>query len=762
MSRAPRPNRAAIEQVRSNLIEHLQGVASEVMTAQAARVLLEQARAWSPHAARTLEAHIIGHPAAFTSGSPRCPPALPRLLQLLHAAGHGGVVVLIGCALCGRTDGVLRRTAPAGRCCSWCLARTRLRRCARCGRDGHLIARRAEGSICQRCYTGEPAFKQECAGCGRSRRVSVRRGDGGALCWACAPLPEHDCVRCGHRRQAKAITDAGPVCQPCYRAPARLCGVCGEVRVLRHRGGEGRPASCTTCYRNLGECVVCGRVRHGSKLRGEAFHCYSCRPRRLSRCAVCEQMKPVCAIWPLGRICPGCYQRRHHDPQPCARCGTTRVLIGRDPDGGGICGPCCGAKQSYDCQRCGAPGQLHSAGKCARCVARDRVHDLLSDDEGTVAAQLRPLAEALTAAQPWSTLSWLATSPAATLLAGLVAEQTEISHELLDRLAQNTNTNHIREVLVTTGILPRRQEHLAQLGLWIAATVKELAPHHRTIVLPFAEWQILRDARRRAAFGRYSYGAAAADRRDVQGAIRFLGWLDTTEITLGDLTQHHLEVWLDANPAQHRHTTEFLHWAVARRRTGRLDIPTRQNALPSRFLSERELHDQLRRCLNDDSLPLDVRIIGALVRLYALPLVRILELTVDQFHHADGRAYLRISQNAVLLPPRLAALIEEQIARPRHLSTLRLAPGAVPGYLLPGLPPSRPRNAGSVSSLMAEHDLPNSIARNTAMIEAVTQMPPIVVSDLFGIAPKTAHLWAQFAQDSWTDYLAATGDDAFA
>ncbi|MFD9278919.1 hypothetical protein ACFWD7_16760 [Streptomyces mirabilis] len=41
---------------------------------------------------------------------------------------------------------------------------------------------------------------------------------------------------------------------------------------------------------------------------------------------------------------------------------------------------------------------------------------------------------------------------------------------------------------------------------------------------------------------------------------------------------------------------------------------------------------ELRRCLTDTGLPLPVRIIGALVRLYAPPLTRIVELTTDQFH----------------------------------------------------------------------------------------------------------------------------------
>jgi hypothetical protein len=60
--------------------------------------------------------------------------------------------------------------------------------------------------------------------------------------------------------------------------------------------------------------------------------------------------------------------------------------------------------------------------------------------------------------------------------------------------------------------------------------------------------------------------------------------------------------------------------------------------------------------------------------------------------------------------------------------------------------------------MMKQHGLPGISARNTAMIEAVSTLPPIIVSDLFGVSAKTAHNWAGFAQDSWTDYLAACQD----
>ncbi|MFF1909671.1 hypothetical protein [Kitasatospora sp. NPDC058218] len=53
------------------------------------------------------------------------------------------------------------------------------------------------------------------------------------------------------------------------------------------------------------------------------------------------------------------------------------------------------------------------------------------------------------------------------------------------------------------------------------------------------------------------------------------------------------------------------------------------------------------------------------------------------------------------------------------------------------------------------HDLPSLGARNTAMIEAVSALPSIFVSDLFGVTASCAYRWAQYAQLSWADYFAA-------
>ncbi|MCX4704165.1 hypothetical protein OG252_51445 [Streptomyces sp. NBC_01352] len=55
---------------------------------------------------------------------------------------------------------------------------------------------------------------------------------------------------------------------------------------------------------------------------------------------------------------------------------------------------------------------------------------------------------------------------------------------------------------------------------------------------------------------------------------------------------------------------------------------------------------------------------------------------------------------------------------------------------------------------MKRHSLPARAARKSAMMEALTDLPPIVISDLVGISPVTAARWARLAGDNWSDYLA--------
>jgi hypothetical protein len=396
-------------------------------------------------------------------------------------------------------------------------------------------------------------------------------------------------------------------------------------------------------------------------------------------------------------------------------------------------------------------------------VAIDRVHHLLAGEDGKIAAPLAPLAHALTTGpQPRSVLAWLRRSPSARLLAALAASPAEITHELLDDLPQDQAAWHVRDLLVHTHVLPKRQEYLDQLELWFRRNAQALPAAHKEVIGPFAEWFIIRDARRRAARGRYSRNAAATDRDEIRAAMAFMQWLDDQKTDLAHLSQRQLDGWLtDAKPTHRRSAAAFIKWTNKRGLTQGLEYPGHRRPLPTVFLDDDEHAGQLRRCLTDASLPLELRITGALVRLYGLHLNRIVHLTTDRFHQDQHGAYLTFDKHPVLLPPTLARLIDLQIANGRSRSTLGALPASDhPALLLPGSPASRPRSPQSLSVQLKKHGLPTLAARNTAMFSMAGELPPIILSDLFGLHRNTAIQWAILAQDSWAGYLAALDGEA--
>ncbi|WP_210435183.1 hypothetical protein [Saccharopolyspora sp. ASAGF58] len=384
--------------------------------------------------------------------------------------------------------------------------------------------------------------------------------------------------------------------------PPRQCGVCGEHRPIVVRAGDGKPDTCERCYRNLGDCVTCGRHRDGSVLDGR-FYCATCYPGTQSPCAICGHTKRVKANWPLGPVCATCRQRRGRAPAPCGHCGTTRVLVGRDDRGTDICGPCAGHPSlDFTCRRCGHPGDIYADGCCTRCVVAERLAELFDRGDGTVAPRLQPLLKVLKSANPWSVLNWLRRNTS-TLLAEFAARPDALTHATLDALPQDQVTRFTRATLVVAGVLPDRHEQFAQLRLWADNTLRELPPRQQRILRPFAEWDVLRAARRRTARGRYTENAAAGDRAEIRAAIMFLTWLDDHDLQLHDVTSAHLERWLELHPTRAKALRAFLCWTHARHLTVKLTTTSPGRWLPSQFLTDDEHYQQLRRCLTERPCP---------------------------------------------------------------------------------------------------------------------------------------------------------------
>ncbi|MGX1629377.1 hypothetical protein ACWIGL_15575 [Streptomyces albidoflavus] len=214
--------------------------------------------------------------------------------------------------------------------------------------------------------------------------------------------------------------------------------------------------------------------------------------------------------------------------------------------------------------------------------------------------------------------------------------------------------------------------------------------------------------------------------RPASGGARRVGppqLRQNCQLDLSALTQEVLDLWLTTHPTRRQGIGAFVRWTLARHLTSGIKLPSEVKADASHFLTEDEHYGQLRRCLNDDQLPLDVRITGAMVRLYGMQVTRIVTLTTDRFHKEETDWYVTFDREPVLLPPKLGRLIEEQIRHPARVSMLEQLPGDGPRYLWPGRPASRPIGGGWAHTRLKRHGLPSLSARNTAMTEFVAELP---------------------------------------
>lgn len=731
------------------------------LNADQRRAALVAAETASGRSLRELAVHFAEHPDALTSGSSACPPSLLRLAHVLYDAGHVQVV-RPPCSDCGR---VLRRLpgyGPNGRLCGNCAQRKYIGVCSRCGRaNARIAARRDNGLICQRCYRVDPEVVRTCAGCGRLRMPVTRRQDGSPLCQGCWTPPSHRCALCGVEAQAITLRSDGAVCRSCYereRRPRRLCNQCGRVRPVSIRSVDGGAEICTTCNKGPEQtCELCGNVRPCRRLGAHrTWACARCRPRTVDICGTCNRKRAVHARWPLGPVCVTCYSAVLDQPDRCDGCGSTAPLIGRDETGAALCGPCSG-RPAHLCQRCGRAGRRYADGACARCILTDRLAELIGTEE-TVPRQLRPLLDGLIADQnPRSLILWISRSPNARLLAELAAEGQPLTHERLDCLPPSRHELYVRQMLVHTGVLPARDEDIDRIPSWLEQQLAGCPAWHGHLLRPFVYWHLLRRARRRNAQRRYPASTQKYLRNWITLALTLLAWLGERDLTLEGLTQHDLDDWL-VEGRGHRHDIRyFLRWLNSGGLVRKLNVPSTPRTEPTLLMSDTQRWDLLRVCLNDESMPLDVRGAGALVLLYGMRLSRVRNLTDDHLTLRGRHAYLTIGRQPVLLPPRLALILDQlpdgRSSRPR---LDRTTPAT--SWLFPGLKPGLPVDGSYLQTKLRRHGIPSGHARGAALAGLASELPASVIADLFGMHISTATRWTKLASRDWGDYVAARVD----
>lgn len=743
---------AAVADLAALLAAKLCGAGVDELTEQIADLHLT-----IPQARAVLD-HLRAHPDALTSGHSGGPPGLERFLGAL-ADTHPDVRRM-RCSRCDAERRLPYRRAGT-RICSRCYDSTLLKPCVRCGELGHPVFREGCGTVCRRCAAHDPARHDPCTGCGKSTRVAYRL-DGKPYCQSCGPRKYYTCSMCGRGNQrALAVTADGPVCSRCYQRDRLLqCDTCG--RTTRYARADDSQAGAWICYRcwtpPTMTCTDCGRER--PCVRGITLDrpvCSTCHARRrpARTCARCSRIRQIQTTLPLGSVCGPCFRQLRRTPGSWASCHQIRPLVGHSSFGAPLCGPCTGDKRNWVCEHCGRVDLLLATGLCLPCSVTIGVDDLLTGPDGQIHPQLDNVRTLLldggTAGQVQRLLRcsrWLR------LLGQLVsAGGVPISHADLDALPQSSDVRRLRGVLVRTDGLDDRDADLVSTQVWLDKILADLPAEIAALVRPYAAWSVLRRARHRATRIKLTPSAPRYARTRIRAATAFLTWLAEHDRKLSDATQADIDRWLVAGTPSRRRR-DFIRWANSRHLTTDLHVPwLGREGLAEHLLDDEQRWALLRRCLHDETLPLRLRVAGALVLVYGHIPARIVELTADHLT-ADG-THILLDEQPVLLPPVLADLI----ARLREQRPARNSLQSVvmtPAWLFPGGLPGAHLSADRLAILLnTTAGIPVRAARGAALCALAADLSAPVLADLLGVSVAAATRWNAVAARDNAEYLAA-------
>ncbi len=352
--------------------------------------------------------------------------------------------------------------------------------CPDCGRVIPLVKRRGEVRLCRNCVARARA--ETCSRCGAHREPATRDEHGRPLCPNCLvtdPANHESCQGCGRRRPVAARTPAGPLCPSCLPTMTMTCTICSRT----------------------GPAVV-------SKLTGQPW-CRACRQRR-ARCAGCGKVRPVRGGSLTGPLCATC---------------TRPEVTGW-----------------HTCPGCGEPSQ-NASRRCQRCSLQHRLRDLLSGPGGQIHPQLQALHEHLAGHdRPDTVLAWLNKPTGPAVLHELAQGGQPLTHSVLDELPDGKPLRHLRAMLVATGVLPSRDEHLARLERWVKQALTEVDDlQARELLHRYANWHLLRRLRRRNGTGLATHEQTAGVQQHVRAATTMLDWLTARDLDLGTVGQGDLD-----------------------------------------------------------------------------------------------------------------------------------------------------------------------------------------------------------------------------
>ena len=188
---------------------------------------------------------------------------------------------------------------------------------------------------------------------------------------------------------------------------------------------------------------------------------------------------------------------------------------------------------------------------------------------------------------------------------------------------------------------------------WLVPRLRSLQPQNQMIVRRYAVWHVLRRAKRRPLRPATRHHA----RERLLLATRLMAWLESEGEQLNYLSQAGFDRWLAYGPPARAEIRDFGRWARRQGLVGELLVPLRRRSRPSEFLSTDQRRATLHRCIVDVTPPLNVRVAGALLLLFALGPTALATIRIEQVVRRRDHVELLVGRTPIRLPDAVADLV---------------------------------------------------------------------------------------------------------
>jgi len=477
--------------------------------------------------------------------------------------------------------------------------------------------------------------------------------------------------------------------------------------------------------------------------------------RPQTRCWICDRSQWARLELPHGILCVGCYRRRHYHPAPCPVCRQGRPLAFLE-DELVVCAGCAGVDSPFACVECGSEEHPYGMHRCARCMLRERLTDLLTDPStGQIHPRLKPVFDALVDShRPQTGIYWLRRTPGVgpRLLGQMARGELEVSHATFKGFPSDRPHNYVRDLLVALEVLPPYEASIDRIERWLDNKLAGLPTDHADLVRRFAHWRVLRNLRTVAAEGRMTKAVGDRAREQIASSIRLLAYFEAQGLNAANVTQANLEDYREAAEVMSLASEHaFITWLRSSRTNTRLTGITAPWRVPAVTMSDRDRWQAVARLLNDDSLRRYTRIAGLFTLLFAQPLSRIVAMRTSQVTEtADGDVEVTFRTVPITMPVVLDDLVRA------HLDEQGLSKYGRQNsnWLFPGGQPGRHLQTESIRGQLVGIGIKPLESRKAALFQLASEMPAPVLAELLGTTDVNAMNWARLAARDWTGYIA--------